>query len=80
MAKLPTQKAASPPPFAAVRKQENCMNCRYHNADRCQRFPPQVVALGNFQSNATQPFVNPVSWCGEWRPKGFVEDWRKEFA
>jgi len=25
-----------------------------------------AVALGAFQSNSGQPYVNPVGWCGEW--------------
>jgi len=48
------------------KKPETCSNCHFYRAQRCQRFPPQVVALGAFQSNSGQPYVNPVGWCGEW--------------
>jgi len=48
---------------------QRCGTCHYFRAGRCQRFPPQVVALGAFQSNSGQPVVNPVGWCGEYKPK-----------
>jgi len=50
-------------------EQQRCGTCHYHRADRCQRFPPQVVTLGAFPSNSSQPYVNPVGWCGEWKAK-----------
>jgi hypothetical protein len=48
---------------------QRCGTCFFYRAEKCQRFPPQVVTLGGFQSNSTQPIVNPVGWCGEWAAK-----------
>jgi hypothetical protein len=48
---------------------QRCGTCLFYRAEKCQRFPPQVVTLGAFQSNSAQPTVNPVSWCGEWAAK-----------
>jgi hypothetical protein len=60
------------------KKPETCGNCNYYRHTRCCWLPPQVFQAGGFPSASSQPFPNPVGWCGQWRPVGFIEEWRKK--
>ncbi len=70
----------TPEPKPANGKGESCGNCHYYRNTYCRRNPPQVFQGGHFPTSCNQPIpnLNGVAWCGEWRPVGFVEEWRKK--
>ncbi len=56
---------------------KTCETCRFEQADRCHRYPPQRITLTTIYgitigASARFPKINEKdgAWCGEYQPKG----------
>jgi len=55
---------------------EQCENCKFFDAGKCRRYPPQVFLMGEARNAKPMqyfPEVNHDEYCGEFKSKKSVD-------